>query len=51
MRTQCRFLTKEAMEEHTDGEEDDRVGIDHIPPQRLLARVRQLLLQLCLFFF
>lgn len=41
-------LTKETMAENGHTQEDKGVGVDDVPPQRLLCGVRQLLLQLCL---
>lgn len=39
------------MAEESDRQEDEGVDIDHLPPQRLLRRVCELLLQLGFFFW
>lgn len=44
-------LCEKAVAEESDGQEDEGVGIDHVPPQRLLRGVRELLLQLGFFFW
>lgn len=44
-------LREEAMTEDGDGQEDEAVDVDHVPPQRLLRGVRQLLFQLGFFLF
>lgn len=44
-------LREEAVTEDGDGQEDEAVDVDHVPPQRLLRGVRQLPLQLGFFLF